>query len=78
MRDLREKIEGKVFTNEAKSAIALRQALANAMKCPICGGLMEPSLSVSNDHIHRKQDGGTSDDANGQMCHPYCNTGVKN
>lgn len=76
--DLREKVEGKNFTDTGKSAIFIRQALSSALHCPICGGLMEPSLSGSYDHITRKEDGGLGDDTNGQLCHPYCNTGLKN
>lgn len=76
--DLREKVEGKNFTDTGKSTIFLKQALQTAIRCPICDGLMEPSLSGSYDHIERKEDGGTGDDDNGQMSHPYCNTGYKN
>ncbi|SEH27862.1 Protein of unknown function DUF262 [Rhizobium sp. NFR12] len=76
--DLREKVAGKNFSEEGKSSIYIRQSLAAALKCPICEGRMEPTLSASYDHIERKQDGGTGDDENGQVCHPYCNTGFKN
>lgn len=76
--DLREKVEGKSFSDTGKSAIMIRQALKSALKCPICRGLLEPSMSVSYDHITRKEDGGSGDDDNGQLCHPYCNTGFKN
>lgn len=76
--DLREKVEGKTFSDSSKSAIVIRQALQSGMKCPICSGLLEPALSVSFDHVHRKEDGGLGDEDNGQLCHPYCNTGYKN
>lgn len=76
--DLREKVEGKNFTETAKSTIMIRQALKSAIRCPICKGLMEPSMSVSYDHVHRKEDGGNGEDENGQMSHPFCNTGFKN
>lgn len=76
--DLREKVEGKSFSSTSKSTIMLRQALQNPLRCPICSGLLEPSMSVSYDHIERKEDGGDGDDENGQLSHPYCNTGFKN
>lgn len=76
--DLREKVAGKSFSEEGKSSIYIRQSLAAALRCPICEGRMEPTLSASYDHIERKEDGGTGDDENGQVCHPYCNTGFKN
>jgi hypothetical protein len=76
--DLREKVEGKNFSDEAKSTIFIRQSIGHALRCPICKGLMEPSLSASYDHVDRREDGGTGDDENGQLAHPYCNTGFKN
>lgn len=76
--DLREKVEGKNFTDTGKSTIMIRQALKSALRCPICQGLLEPSMSVSYDHVQRKEDGGDGDDENGQLSHPFCNTGFKN
>lgn len=66
------------FTDEAKSAIYLRQSLANALTCPICGGLVDTNKSASYDHIKRKSEGGMGDSDNGQITHPYCNTAIKN
>ncbi len=65
------------FTQDTKSAIYLKEALGGAMKCPICMGFLEPSSSVSYDHIQRVRDGGFGTPDNGQLTHPYCNTGVK-
>lgn len=76
--DLREKVEGKSFSDTSKSAIMIRHALQNPLRCPICHGLLEPSMSVSYDHIQRKEDGGDGEAENGQLSHPYCNTGFKN
>lgn len=76
--ELREKSEGQNFSDQTKSTIMIRQSIQNAIRCPICKGLLEPSMSVSYDHIIRKADGGLGDADNGQMCHPFCNTGVKN
>ncbi len=72
-----EKVQGKHFTDDGKSTIFLIPALKTAMKCPICGGYIEPSISGSYDHIVRKSEGGTGDHENGQLVHPYCNTGYK-
>lgn len=66
------------FTDEAKSAIYLRQSLANALTCSICGGHVDANKSASYDHIKRKSDGGMGDPDNGQITHPYCNTAIKN
>ena len=75
---LREKVAGKTFSDETKSAIYLRQSLAAAMRCPICNGYLEPESSASYDHVKRKQNGGTGDDEKDKIAHPYCNTGFKN
>lgn len=75
---LREKIDNRNFSDASKSAIMIRQAIESAMVCPICKGKLEPLLSVSYDHVTRKQEGGLGDEDNGQLCHPYCNTGIKN
>ncbi len=65
------------FSSEVKSAIFLKQALASALKCLICGGLLNPALSASYDHIVAKNNGGLGAVENGQITHPFCNTGMK-
>jgi len=67
----------KDFNTGKKSAVYIREALQNAPKCNVCGGLIHRN-SISIDHIHRKQDGGLATLDNGQITHPYCNTGYKN
>ncbi len=67
----------KDFTTGKKSAIYIREALQNAPKCKICGGFIHRN-SISIDHIQRKEDGGLATLNNGQITHPYCNTGYKN
>lgn len=73
-------LEGRTkdFSDEAKSAIYLRQSLESAMTCPICGGLVDPAKSASYDHIERIREGGMGLPENGQITHPYCNSAVKN
>jgi hypothetical protein len=65
------------ISDDTKSIVYVRQALANALLCPVCGGRLDPSKSVSYDHIEQKRKGGTGDAANVQLAHPYCNTGFK-
>ncbi|MGH7074337.1 MAG: HNH endonuclease [Stellaceae bacterium] len=65
------------FTNDTKSQIFYKDAIGRAAACPICGGLLDPAKSVSYDHIQRVSDGGLGTPENGQMVHPYCNSGVK-
>ena len=67
----------KDFNTGKKSAVYIREALQNAPKCKICGGFIHRN-SISIDHVQRKQDGGLASLDNGQITHPYCNTGYKN
>jgi len=76
--ELGEKVQGRNFNDTSRAAILIRDSLRSAMKCPICKGSLEPALSASYDHIVRKQDGGDGSSDNGQIVHPYCNTGIKN
>lgn len=65
------------FSSSKKSEVYIKNALNSVMICPICqGGLHINALSI--DHIERKQDGGKATTENGQVTHPYCNTGYKN
>jgi Protein of unknown function DUF262/HNH endonuclease len=67
----------KDFSTSQKSAVYMREALQNVPTCKICGGLVHRN-SISIDHAQRKQDGGLAILENGQLTHPYCNTGYKN
>jgi hypothetical protein len=67
----------KTFTDETKSAVFLKAALASAIKCPICKGYLDPSKSVSYDHILDLKLGGIGSEENCQMTHPYCNQSFK-
>ncbi|SJM90020.1 conserved hypothetical protein [Crenothrix polyspora] len=69
--------DSKDFNTNQKSAIFMREALQNVPTCKICEGLIHRN-SISIDHVQRKQDGGLATLENGQLTHPYCNTGYKN
>jgi hypothetical protein len=65
------------FSSDVKSAVYIREVLQSAPRCNICKGFIHKN-SISIDHIQRKQDGGMGAVENGQLTHPYCNTGYKN
>ena len=65
------------FSSDRKSEIFIKEALEGALKCNICSGYIHRN-SISIDHIQRKEDGGIGTVDNGQVSHPYCNTGYKN
>ncbi len=66
------------FSEDTRSMIFYREAIKKEHVCSICDGLIDVGKSVSYDHIVPKRDGGIGLPGNGQMVHPYCNTGVKN
>lgn len=68
---------GTDFKTLTKSTIFIKEALSSAPRCGICGGYLHKN-AISIDHIERKQDGGAASVDNGQLTHPYCNTGYKN
>jgi len=64
------------FSSERKSAVYLRTALKDAPQCAICHARVHKK-SITIDHIKPKSEGGRGDEDNGQLTHPYCNTGYK-
>ena len=68
---------GADFNSNRKSETYITAALQGVVRCGICGGVVH-AHSTSVDHIIRKRDGGVGSVDNGQITHPYCNTGFKN
>ena len=75
--DLKGPQTSSYISDETKSMLFIRNAITKALHCPICNGLLDPSKSVSYDHIDPVRDGGSGDIENVQLVHPYCNTGYK-
>lgn len=67
---------GEKFDSDTKSEVFIRAALSAVPRCAICGGHVHVN-SISIDHKKRRREGGTADATNGQLTHPYCNTGYK-
>jgi hypothetical protein len=65
------------FSDDTKSAIFLKNSLKSAVTCQVCNGKIDVQKAVSYDHVVRKVDGGSNSDENGQLTHPFCNTGMK-
>jgi len=62
------------ISDDTKSSLFVREAITKALPCPLCKGLLDPTKSVSYDHITPVREGGTGDIKNAQLVHPYCNT----
>ena len=65
------------FSAGIKSAIFIREAIVNSVKCKICNCMVHRN-SISFDHIERVADGGKGVADNGQVAHFYCNSTLKN
>ncbi|WGO97845.1 DUF262 domain-containing protein [Saccharophagus degradans] len=65
------------FSKSTKSAAYISEAISNAPRCKICGGILHQK-SISIDHKIRKEDGGDGSVNNAQLSHPYCNSTYKN
>lgn len=65
------------FSEGIKSAIFIREAIANSVKCRLCNCMVHKN-SISFDHIERVADGGKGMADNGQIAHFYCNSTLKN
>lgn len=65
------------FNSNRKSETYITAALPGSIKCGICGGIVHIN-STSIDHVDRKRLGGLGIASNGQVTHPFCNTGYKN
>ncbi|MEX4007442.1 HNH endonuclease family protein [Neoaquamicrobium sediminum] len=64
------------MSGSTKSAVMMREGYAKAMRCGICGAAVH-FRSQTVDHIQRRSEGGAADMKNGQIVHPYCNSGFK-
>lgn len=71
-----DRVHGRNFSNETKSAAFIKAALVGIPRCGICHARLHVR-SISHDHRVPRRDGGDGSPANNQLTHPYCNTGYK-
>ena len=64
--------EDEIVLNDSFNTTALQSVVRRS----ICGGVVHVN-ATSVDHIIRKREGGLGTACNGQITHPYCNTGYK-
>ena len=72
-REMTHGAPGAKFPRRAKTAGFLRQALPQALKCPLCEGIMHVN-GMTSDHVVERSQGGTSADQNSRSVHPICNS----
>jgi hypothetical protein len=71
-----DRLHGRNFTTETKNSLVLKAALESAPRCEMCKARLHLRF-MTVDHKTRKEDGGTGAPNNGQLTHPYCNSGYK-
>jgi hypothetical protein len=64
------------FSTERKSAIFLKQALEQSLRCGICGARVHRN-SMNFDHVTDRKNGGRGSEDNAALTHPYCNSTYK-
>lgn len=74
--DAGDREHGRDFSTKTANAVYLESVLQSAPRCGICEARLHMK-SATVDHKIRKEDGGTGAPANGQLTHPYCNSGYK-
>jgi Protein of unknown function DUF262/HNH endonuclease len=66
----------KGFSTDVKSAVFLKDALENAVRCRICDCHVHPN-AMHIDHVEAQREGGTGSLSNAQLAHPYCDSTYK-
>jgi hypothetical protein len=64
------------FSTDRKSAVFLKAALEQALRCGECGARIHRA-SFNIDHVKDKQHGGRASEDNASLTHPYCNSTYK-
>lgn len=64
-----ENVTSTEFSRERKSAVYIKDAIKNTVRCKICSGYIHKN-SMTVDHIIRKEDGGLWTIDNAQIAHP--------
>jgi len=65
--------DGRQFDDGQKSAINVRELFQSAIRCEICGGILDLSGGVQYDHNKRFAESGLTQVDNGRPTHPFCN-----
>jgi len=66
----------KGFSTDVKSAVFLKDALDNSVRCRICDCHVHPN-AMHVDHVEPQRDAGTGSLSNAQLAHPYCDSTYK-
>jgi len=61
------------FSKGSRIEINVRELLSSAIKCEICGGVVDLKQGLQYDHKHEHAKGGLSVADNGRPTHPFCN-----
>jgi hypothetical protein len=65
--------EGRRFDDSQKTTINLREIFKSAIRCEICGGVLDLRSGVQYDHKTRYAERRLTDTNDGRPTHPFCN-----
>jgi hypothetical protein len=71
-----ESLKSKDFSQDLKQWKFLSDALSRALRCHLCGALIDHK-AMELDHVVDKKDGGLGAGKNAEWAHPYCNSTYK-
>lgn len=63
----------RVFTSTQRTKINLREIFRSAIRCEICGGILDLRMGVQYDHIDPFANSRLTDADQGRPTHPFCN-----
>jgi 5-methylcytosine-specific restriction endonuclease McrA len=65
--------EGRQVDDTRKSTVNIKELFETAIRCEICGGVLDLRAGTQYDHITRHSQGGLTDSRNLRATHPFCN-----
>lgn len=66
-------VRSRIFSPQQRSISLLSSLLTSAVRCEICGGILDPTGPIQHDHIQRVSEGGMTSLSNQRIVHPFCN-----
>lgn len=65
--------KGRRFTSNQKTTINLREIFKSALRCELCGGILDLRMGTQYDHAIPFSDSKITDVKQGRPTHPFCN-----
>lgn len=66
-------LKRRTFSQKQRNQILLSSLFGAAVRCEICGGILNPTGPIQHDHIQKVSHGGLTTTHNQRITHPFCN-----